>query len=95
MIVNTRRLFLRLLPRLQISTICDVGSMDGAEALAFRQVVPEASVYAFEPNPHNFSLMQANPAFPERNIQVLPLAASNYDGEAEFFLVEGRLSPRQ
>ena len=88
MIVNTRRLFLRLLPRLQISTICDVGSMYGVDALAFRDVVPDASVYAFEANPHNFSLMHANPAFPERNIQVLPLAASNYDGEAEFFLVE-------
>lgn len=88
MIVNTRRLFLRLLPGLQISTICDVGSMDGADALAFREVLPEASVYAFEPNPHNFRLMHANPVFQERNIQVLPLAASSHDGEAEFFLVE-------
>jgi FkbM family methyltransferase len=88
MTVNTRRLFLRLLPGLQIGTVCDVGSMDGADALAFSEVVPQANVYAFEPNPYNFRLMHANQALRERNIQLLPLAASNYDGEAEFFLVE-------
>ena len=94
MIVNTQRLFARLLPRMQIGAVCDVGSMNGADALTFRDAVPESSVYAFEPHPDNFRLMQANQALQECNIQVVPLAATNYDGEAEFFLVAASHSER-
>lgn len=92
MIVNTHRLFAKLLSRLQISAICDVGSMNGADALTFSAAAPQSTVYAFEPNPTNFRLMKANRALQERNIQVLPLAVSNRDGEAEFFLVEADYS---
>jgi FkbM family methyltransferase len=92
MIVNTRRLFVRLLPRMQISAVCDVGSMNGADALTFRNVVPDSNVYAFEPNPDNFRLMQANRAFQEGDIQLVPLAATDFDGEAEFFIVEANHS---
>jgi FkbM family methyltransferase len=92
MIVDTRRLFVRLLSTIQINAVCDVGSMNGADALAFRDAVPESSVYAFEPNPENFRLMEANRAFRERKIEVVRLAASNHDGEAEFFLVEADYS---
>jgi len=94
MIVNTRRLFARLLSTMDIGAICDVGSMNGADALVFSAAAPGSSVYAFEPNPLNFRLMQANRAFQERNIQLVPLAATNYDGEAEFFLVEAEYSQR-
>jgi FkbM family methyltransferase len=97
-IVNTRRLFARLLSTMEVGAICDVGSMNGADALLFSAAAPGSSVYAFEPNPLNFRLMQANQAFQERNIQLVPLAATNYDGEAEFFLVEAeysQLDPRR
>ena len=93
MIVNTRRLFARLLPVLRVSAICDVGSMDGADALMFRGVLHRARIYAFEPNPENFRLMQANTALREHDIRLLPYAATNYDGEAEFFLVEADSTP--
>jgi FkbM family methyltransferase len=79
---------------MQISAVCDIGSLNGADALTFRDAVRESSVYAFEPNPDNFRLMEANQAFQERNIQLVPLAATNYDGEAEFFLVEADYSQR-
>jgi FkbM family methyltransferase len=88
MIVNTRRLFASLLGRMRINAVCDVGSMNGHDALAFRAAAPRSSVWAFEPNPVNFGLMVANRTIRERNISVVPLAASNCDGEAEFFLVE-------
>jgi FkbM family methyltransferase len=94
MIVNTQRLFARLLRAFQINAVCDVGSMNGADALAFRNAVPGSSVYAFEPNPENFRRMAANPVFQERNIQIVSLAATNYDGEAEFFLVAADYSVR-
>ncbi len=77
---------------MQISAVCDVGSMDGADALTFRDAVADSSVYAFEPNPDNFRLMEANRAFQESNIQLVPLAATDYDGEAEFFIVEANHS---
>src|ERR1700730_1397779 len=94
MIVNTQRLFAKLLRAIQINAICDVGSMNGADALAFRNAVPRSSIYAFEPNPENFRRMEANPVFQERNIQIVSAAATNYDGEAEFFLVEADYSLR-
>lgn len=94
MIVNTHRLFVSLLSRMQIGAVCDVGSMNGADALAFRNAVPESSIYAFEPNPDNFRLMQLNRTLQERNIHIVPLAATNRDGEAEFFLVEADYSRR-
>jgi FkbM family methyltransferase len=87
MTVNTRRLFARLLPALRIGAVCDVGSMDGADALRFRGVLRHASIHAFEPNPDNFRLMQADPALREHDIRLAPLAVTNYDGEAEFFVV--------
>jgi FkbM family methyltransferase len=92
MIVNTRRLFARLLPVMQISAVCDVGSMNGADALMFRNVLNAASIYAFEPNPENFRLMQADPALRQHNIRLVPFAATNYDGDAEFFLVKADYS---
>jgi FkbM family methyltransferase len=92
MIVNTQRLFTRLLATSRINVVCDVGSMNGADALNFRDAVPEASVYAFEPNPGNLRLMQANRALRERDIQVVPLAAADCDGEAMFFLVDADYS---
>jgi FkbM family methyltransferase len=87
MVVNTRRLFTRLLPALRIDAVCDVGSMNGADALRFRDALPRSSIYALEPNPHNYRRMQADRALAERDIRLAPLAATNYDGEAEFFLV--------
>jgi FkbM family methyltransferase len=92
MIVSTQRLFRKLLDKMQIEVVCDVGSMDGADALAFRDAVPNSSIYAFEPNPNNLRLMQGNPALHARNIQIVPFAATNYDGEAEFFLVDADYS---
>jgi len=92
MIVNTKRLFSKLLTKLQIGVVCDVGSLNGADALAFRNAVPDASVYAFEPNTQNLRQMEANPVLQQRNIQVVPLAVTNYDGEADFFVVDADYS---
>jgi FkbM family methyltransferase len=92
MIVDTRRLFIKLLSKMQISAVCDVGSMNGADALVFGDAVPESTIFAFEPNPRNFLLMLADRALKDRDIRLVPLAASDYDGEAEFFLVDADYS---
>jgi hypothetical protein len=57
LIADTRRLFARLLRTLEIATVCDIGSMDGSDALRFRRRLPDATVLALEPNPSNFELV--------------------------------------
>ncbi len=87
MIVDTRRLFLKLLRTFDIETVCDVGSMDGSDALRFRRTLPAADIVAFEPNPRNFALMEADPRLQRNCVRVLPLAASDRDSHAPFFVV--------
>ncbi len=88
LILDTRRLFLRLLRTFEIATVCDVGSMDGSDALLFRRALPTASVFALEPNPRNFVRMEADQALRRRSIRILPLAASDRESEAPFFIVK-------
>jgi FkbM family methyltransferase len=87
MILNTRRLFKKLLGPLEVDAIFDVGSMDGADAMQFRAAAPAARIYAFEPHPGNFGSMQRSDTLRAGRIVLVPLAATNFDGEAEFFLV--------
>ena len=93
MIANTRRLFCKLLPILQVDTICDVGSMDGSDALRFQAAAPSAAVYAFEAHPRNLAAMRATRSLSASNIQTVEMAVTNFDGEAEFFAVEASLYP--
>jgi len=88
MIVNTRRLFARLLPQLRVDVVCDVGSMNGLDALMIRRAVPEAIIYAFEPNPTNFRLMETDARLKARNIRLVAAAAADQCGAADFFLVD-------
>jgi FkbM family methyltransferase len=88
LIVNTRRLFCRLLRTLDIATVCDVGSMDGNDALRFRRVLPSAAILALEPNPRNFELMAADHRLRDGRIRVVPVAASDRRAEAPFFVID-------
>jgi 2-O-methyltransferase len=92
MIVNSPRLFSQLLSALRIDLVADVGSMNGADALAFRRVLPEAAIYAFEPNPRNAALMLSNESLEKGNVHVVPMAASNFDGSADFYLIDADYS---
>lgn len=94
MVLNTQRVFAKLLRVLRITTICDVGSLNGADALVFRAAAPRSRVYAFEPNPRNFALMQADPHLRQGITELLPWAVSDHNGEAEFFLVEADYAQR-
>jgi FkbM family methyltransferase len=87
LIIDTRRLFLKLLRTFEIETVCDIGSLNGDESLLFRRALPAADIIALEPNPRNFALMHANERLRRRGIRVLPLAASDRNSEAPFFVV--------
>jgi FkbM family methyltransferase len=92
MIVNTKRLFSKLLSKMEIGVVCDIGSMDGADALTFHDAAPGSTIYAFEPNPRNLAPMAADPALQLRGIRIVPMAVTNHDGEADFFLVDADYS---
>ena len=87
MYLNTRRLFLDLLRDLAIDRVCDVGSMDGSDALAFRKRLPHAAITAFEPNPLNLCAMRADPRLDAARIEVVAAAASDHEGNSPFYLV--------
>jgi len=87
-VASTRPLFARLLRTLDVTTVCDVGSMDGADAQIFRRQLPHANILAFEPNPRNFALMRQDERLRANRIQVLPFAASDEEAEAPFFVVK-------
>ena len=87
-VVDTRRLFRTLLPVLEIDTVCDVGSMNGADALEFRRVLPGARVHAFEANPINAQQISEDARLRAQNIEVVPCAVTNYDGTGVFHLVK-------
>jgi FkbM family methyltransferase len=95
LIVDTRRLFLKLLRTLEVETVCDVGSMDGTDALRFRRALPAADIVALEPNPRNFALMQADWRLQQHGVRILPLAASDRDAEAPFFVVGAEYVPNR
>jgi FkbM family methyltransferase len=87
LIVETRRLFLKLLRTFEIGTVCDVGSMDGSDALLFRRALPNADIIALEPNPRNFAIIAADTRLQHCGIRALPVAASDRESEAPFFVV--------
>ena len=72
---------------MHVDAVADIGSMNGADAVAFHDAWPRARIYAFEPNPHNLQRIARDGALKQRGIEVLPVAAANRDGEAEFFIV--------
>lgn len=59
--------------------VLDIGANTGLAALRFANLYPQARIYAFEPEPENFALLQRNvKAYP--NITALPIALSRTDG---------------
>ena len=83
-VVSTRLLFTTLLRSLGADAVCDIGSMNGRDALRFRKQCPSAAVIAFEANPRNFECMRADPALAAANIRCEPLAMTDTDGSADF-----------
>jgi len=88
MLIDTRHWFLKVLRPLGVDVVCDIGSLNGADALQFRRVAPAARVLAFEANPENVRLMQAAEPLMRGRIEVFPLAVLDRNGPVEFFVVD-------
>lgn len=85
--LNTQLLFRALLRPLRIDTVCDVGSMDGAESRAFRSRLPSARILALEANPQNFHRMSADARLHAADVELIEAAAAAFDGDAPFYVV--------
>jgi FkbM family methyltransferase len=76
--------------------ICDIGSLDGNQALLFRDLRPGAVVLAFEANPINFRTMETREALRAGRIEMFDYAISNQQGTATFHIADADYSdPKQ
>jgi FkbM family methyltransferase len=73
----------------QISNvILDIGANTGLFTLLAKTVNPHTQVYAFEPLPQFHQQLQKNLDVNHYNVSVEPIALSNYQGTANFYVPE-------
>ena len=68
--------------------ILDVGANSGTYSLIAKAINPGAQVFAFEPLPRMYKLIEKNNKLNEFDINILPVAVSNEVGQAIFYDVE-------
>src|SRR5689334_17588636 len=90
--VDTAKLFERLLPHVAPRVICDVGSMNGADAMRCSRAVPSAKVFAFEPNPYNLAPMLADAKLRELGVEVIGRAVAAQEMAAPFHVLRADYS---
>ena len=90
--VDTARLFERLLPHVAPGVICDVGSMNGADAARCARAVPGARVFAFEPNPYNLAPMLADAKLRELGVEVIGQAVAERETVVPFHVLRADYS---
>lgn len=82
---ETTRIFLELAAKAR--TIMDVGANTGLFALLAAKVNPAAQVWAFEPVPFIFDMLQANVRLNElANVEAVPAALADFVGESTFYV---------
>jgi FkbM family methyltransferase len=65
-----------------VSTVLDIGANIGISTLYFADLFPHARVFAFEPIPENFSLLERNTKHLQR-VRAVPVALGELDGTIE------------
>ncbi len=90
--VDTAKLFERLLPHVAPGVICDVGSMNGADAMRCARAVPGARVFAFEPNPYNLAPMLADATLRELGVEVIGRAVAEQEMVTPFHVLRADYS---
>ena len=88
MVTNSKSLFVASLKAFSVDCVCDIGSRDGDQSILFRDVLPDATVIAFEANPFNYSRMEADARLRGRRIELFPLAVSESKGSARFHITD-------
>jgi FkbM family methyltransferase len=83
-------LFLRLHGLLRPDVIFEIGAREATFSCHARRHSPDAKIYAFEANPHNFELFRTQPALAEMRVEYRHLAVSDGPGEISFFIQKAR-----
>jgi FkbM family methyltransferase len=77
-------------PNFTPNVILDIGSRDLDQSIEFSTVYPEAKIYAFEPNPAQFSICeQKSKAYSQ--INVFQKAISENNGTLDFYVTHGNV----
>lgn len=71
------------------NVVLDIGANTGLYSLVTKALNPTAKVYAFEPLPKVIEYLNYNNQINNYNVQVIQKAASNFNGKAKVFLIEG------
>lgn len=69
----------------EIHTIFDIGAFEGGDSLRFSYWFPNSTIYTFEANPHNYSIMNRKFADKKPNIKIYQTAVSDKDGTIELY----------
>lgn len=70
--------------------ILDIGGCEGEESIRYNRLFPNAEIYIFEPLPSNLKLIEKNfIRYKRENIKLLPVALSDKDGQADFYVSSG------
>lgn len=82
---------LKLWRKLCLTTpvVLDIGANTGLYSLVTKALNPTAKVYAFEPLPKAIEYLNYNLQINHFDVIVIPKAASNFNGKAVVFLMEG------
>ncbi|OFZ00608.1 MAG: hypothetical protein A3K10_03665 [Bacteroidetes bacterium RIFCSPLOWO2_12_FULL_31_6] len=82
---------LKLWRKLCIDTpvVLDIGANTGLYSLVTKALNPTAKVFAFEPLPKVLEYLNYNMKINNYDVNVIPKAASNFNGKAKVFLMEG------
>jgi len=88
--LNTTTLFYLLIKTLQPQSIYDIGSLDGQDALRFRQISPNSRIIALEANPAQVLAMKRDKALKEEKIEIYYYAVSNKGGTTSFYTQNAR-----
>jgi len=86
--LKTKFLFNLLLRYLKPQAVCDIGSMDGADALRFARLLPESQIVIFEANPDNYRKIVHNLSVRARNIITCNEIVWNENDPRNFHLVK-------
>lgn len=72
------------------SVVLDIGSCEGEDSIRYRELFPASKIIAFEPNPENIKKLEGNlMRFGVCDIDVIPIALSDVDGNAELHISSG------
>lgn len=85
-VLKTKYAFHALLWLLNPDVVLDIGSMDGADSKRFRTLLKKSDLVAFEANPENFALMNADAEIQKNRIRVLNQLISCKAGPQSFYI---------